>query len=86
MDGLLVAMRTQRLTRGEAHEIGFALQPVNGTGEIGLTVNALPIGRLPNSAAKWGTAQHRKNESANHRQHGDKEGALKQDDVHIVEK
>jgi hypothetical protein len=61
-------MRTQRFTRGESHEILFALQPVNRACEIGLAIDTLAIGRLPNPATKWGKAQRRSKKSANHRQ------------------
>jgi len=77
-------MRTQRFTSGESHEIRFALQPVNWAREIGLAIDALAIGRLPNPAAKRGKAQRRNEKSANHRQQGDKQGALEHDDVHII--
>ncbi|WP_373069313.1 hypothetical protein [Gemmatimonas sp.] len=84
MSGLLVTMRAQRFTRGKSHEIFFALQPVNRAREIGLAIDALAIGRLPNPAAKWGNAQRRNKKSANHRQQGDEKSALEHDGVHII--
>ena len=83
MDGLPITVWAQCFTRRQAHEIGLALQTVDGASEVGLLVDSTTVRGLFDPRPEWQNPKGLQYKSAHHREQSDEEDAFEQDGVHM---